>query len=169
MNLLTNKRIQLTLFVNEKDSKVIEEVRSKFNPIQFRIIKSHVTLCREDELLGINKVITNIENLKFSPLQLNFDKPIRFDDGKGVFLPCLDENSLFQNLRKSILKGIIKNPRIANPHITLIHPRNATCTDVIFEEINKFSFPSQLTFNKISLIEQELGKEWKIIKDFDVL
>ena len=53
--------------------------------------------------------------------------------------------------------------------ITLMHPRNSTCNDEIFEEIKNIPFPTKLTFKRISLIEQEINKEWKIIKEFDLI
>jgi hypothetical protein len=54
-----NIRRQLTLFVEQKDAEIIERVRQEFNPIQFNLIKSHVTLCREDEIQNLEQVISN--------------------------------------------------------------------------------------------------------------
>ena len=162
-----NKRIQLTLFVNETNSEQIEKVRSKFNPKQFDIIKSHVTLCREDELINLEPIEQNIKKIGSFLVTLNFEKPIRFNEEKGVLLPVVRYET-FQELRKLVLKGLINNPRNSEPHITLMHPRNSSCSDKIFEEINNISFPTQLTFSKISLIEQEMGKKWNIIKEFDL-
>lgn len=163
----SNRRTQLTLFLDPKDSIQIEEIRSKFNPLQYEIIKSHITLCREDELIDLKIVENNIDQIYSSSLTIHFGNPIRFNDGKGVLIPAIAPYELFQELRKLILKGLVENPRNSEPHITLMHPRNSICTDETFEEIKKFTFPSQLRFTKISLIEQELGKKWEIIKEFD--
>jgi len=43
-------RRQLTLFIDQGDAQIIEMIRAEFNPLQHQLIKSHVTLCREDEL-----------------------------------------------------------------------------------------------------------------------
>ena len=53
-----NIRRQLTLFVEQKDAETIEKVRQEFNPKQFELIKSHVTLCREDEIQNLEQVIS---------------------------------------------------------------------------------------------------------------
>jgi hypothetical protein len=60
---LKQKRIQLTLFAEENKSGVIEKIREAFNPQQYELIKAHVTLCREDELEQLDKVLANLETL----------------------------------------------------------------------------------------------------------
>lgn len=160
------KRIQLTLFLNKKESIQIEKIRQEFNPKQFQLIKSHITLCREDELERLPEILHNLRTQKLGSLMLQIDKPIRFSEGKGVFLSIIDSLGAFQTLRKHILYPIIEKPRKHDPHITLMHPRNSTCTDHIFERIERRNFPVKVTFNKVSLIEQEIGKEWKILEEF---
>jgi len=161
-----NSRIQLTLFVRQNDSITIEAVRKKFNPEQYTLIKNHVTLCREDELEDIDKILENLRQLKTNPISITFDDVKRFSEGKGVLIPAKTENSSFDILRNIVLNGVIENPRKQEPHITLLHPRNSTCTNAIFEEIKNIPFPKQLTFDTISLIEQELGKKWNTIAEF---
>lgn len=164
-----NKRRQLTLFVDPEVSKEIELIRQKFNSEQFNLIKSHVTLCREDEIEQLDLVLANLKQLKFDSFSIEFDLPIRFNDGKGVYLPTKIFPEQFHKLRTEILKGIIENPRTPKAHITLMHPRNSTCNEVIFEEIKKTLFPTKLTFSRISLIEQEIGKKWETITEFNLI
>ncbi len=161
-------RRQLTLFVNSKDAEIIELVRREFNPIQFELINSHVTLCREDEIENLEQVILNLLSLACEEITIDFGKAIRFDSGKGVLLPAKGDNAEFLSLRRQVLFGLYADPRKQEPHITLMHPRNSTCTDRIFQEIKKLNLPSKLIFNKISLIEQEDGGKWKILKVFDL-
>lgn len=66
------------------------------------------------------------------------------------------------------MNEIIAEPRAQEPHITLMHPRNSTCTDAIFDEVVKMDLPSKFTFNKISLIEQENGGPWRILDEYDL-
>jgi hypothetical protein len=165
---MNKTRTQLTLFINEKDAQIIEEIRQKFNPKQHELIQSHVTLCREDELENIEQILHNLTHLKHNPITINFGNIIRFSDKKGVLIPAVGNLESFENLRKNILKGIIEKPRIQEPHITLMHPRNATCTDEIFAEIQKYDLPNVLNFTKISLIEQEIGGKWVVLKEFDL-
>lgn len=70
-----NKRRQLTLFLLESESFEIENCRKKFNFEQYKIIKGHITLCREDEIEQIDKIRANIGNLNFDSFDLEFGKP----------------------------------------------------------------------------------------------
>ena len=99
-----NIRIQLTLFISNQN-ELIEKIRAEFNPIQFNLIPAHVTLCRENEIKSIEKVIENIKSLSIdNPLRIEFDKVERFDNSKGLLIPAKKGNDEFIELRKSILK-----------------------------------------------------------------
>ena len=161
-----NSRIQLTLFIDEEQAKTIEEVRKRFNPEQYRLIRSHVTLCREDELPDITMIQQKLETINHPPVTINFGSALRFADEKGVLIPAEGNNQPFDNLRKLILNGVIENPGYHQPHITLMHPRNSTCTDAIFNQIQNFMLPSRLEFYKISLIQQENNMPWTILQEF---
>lgn len=163
---MSNKRIQLTLFIPEQDAVAIEKIRKGYNPEQYKLIPAHITLCREDELDQMDHVMLNLEQLQFECFTINLGAVERFSQGKGVLLPAIGPNEVFQKLRSTVLKGIIEQTRQHEPHITLMHPRNATCTDEIFESIQKNSFPQQLIFDQISLIEQEIGEKWQILKTY---
>jgi 2'-5' RNA ligase superfamily len=165
---MNKTRTQLTLFINEKDAKIIEEIRQKFNPIQYALIQSHVTLCREDELENMAQILHNLSHLKHNPITINFGNIIHFSDKKGVLMPAVGNLESFENLRKYILKGITENPRLQEPHITLMHPRNAICTDEIFAAIQKYDLPNALEFSKISLIEQKIGGKWVVLMEFEL-
>jgi 2'-5' RNA ligase len=161
-------RRQLTLFISERN-KTIEKIRAEFNSIQYNLISAHVTLCREDEIEPVENVIENIKSIaRDKPIRIKFDPPERFENGKGVFIPAKRENPEFYELRKTVLKGLNEFPRAHFPHITLMHPRNSTCTDIIFERIKKYKLPTELIFDKISLIEQNSGGQWIIIEQFPV-
>ena len=165
----TNIRRQLTLFVVQKDAENIEKVREQFNPKQSELIKSHVTLCREDEIENLEKVITNLYRLAKTEIDIEFGSPSRFDNGKGVLLPAKVDNIEFQELRRQILNGINDNPRKQEPHITLMHPGNSICTDNIFAQIKKISLPAKLKFKTISLIEQKDGGPWNVLQEFEMI
>lgn len=159
-------RKQLTLFIGEPESEIIEKVRGKFNPFQSELIRCHVTLCREHEIDRLDLIKENLNSLTYKKLTIQFGNAVRFNEGKGVLLPANEESSEFQQLRKHILKGIVNDPEKPLPHITLIHPRNAICTDVVFDEITELTFPETITFDRISLIEQVNGKKWNILEEF---
>ena len=168
LDVTNNIRKQITLFVEKKDSEIIEQLRKEFNLVQFELIKSHVTLCREDEIHNLEQVRSNLLLLRQTEFVIEFGKVARFDDGKGLFLPVINDNVEFQELRKQVLVGLYDNPRKQKPHITLMHPRNSTCTDNIFEQIKKISLPKKLKFKKISLIEQIDGGKWKVQEEFEL-
>jgi 2'-5' RNA ligase len=168
--LTSNIRRQLTLFVEPTDAVIIEQIRQKFNPRQFEIIKAHVTLCREDEIENLEKVTSNLFLLiqKQQNIIIEFGKVARFDSEKGLFLPAINDNKEFEYLRRKILFGLYDNPRNQKPHITLMHPRNSTCTDKIYKQVEEKNFPTKLEFKKISLIEQENGGQWKTLQEFNL-
>ena len=161
-----NIRRQLTLFVEQKDAETIEQVRQEYNPRQFELIKSHVTVCREDEIQNLDKVISNLLFLAQTDIVIEFGKATRFDHGKGLFLTATANNDEFHELRRQLLLGLTDKIRKQEPHITLMHPGNSTCTDDIFEQIEKIKLPTKLKFKKVSLIEQEHGGQWKILQEF---
>jgi len=162
-------RRQLTLFIAEQN-ETIEQIRIQFNPAQYNLIAAHITLCREDEIEPIEKVIENIKSItKAEPLRLEFDPPERFENGRGVLIPAKKTSNIFSDLRKTILNGLNEHPREHLPHITLIHPRNATCTDMIWQQIQKQDLPTELLFDTISLIEQHNGGRWATIEQFSII
>lgn len=116
----------------------------------------------------LDKIMRNLIRLNHSPITIEFGSMVRFSEGKGLMVPAFGDNEPFQKLRANILKGIVENPRKREPHITLMHPRNSICTDAIFEQVKAHKLPHKIEFNKISLIEQEMGKQWHILEEFDL-
>lgn len=159
-------RQQLTLFVDKTNSTNIEVIRKMFNPKQYALIDSHVTLCREDELENITLILDNLTQINFPKITLYFGSVLRFENNHGVLLPALGENEAFHQLRLTLLANSAINIRKHEPHITLMHPRNSTCTDKIFQEIQTITLPTSLSFDTISLIEQVNGEQWQVLKEF---
>lgn len=163
-----NIRRQLTLFVKKQDAAVIERIRSRFNPVQQELIDCHVTLCREDEITDNERVLSNLRTNKLNAITIQFGPATRFENGKGVLLPVDGDYYAFQQLRLNILEGTTSSIRRHEPHITLMHPQNATCTDEVFEIIQQTIFPQVFRFTEVSLIEQINGGVWKIIQTFSL-
>ena len=162
-------RRQLTLFVNPTDAQEIEVVRKRFNPIQQALIACHVTLCREDELENLDAIIAHLKKLVAPAISISFGPVTRFEQGKGVMLPAYGDNESFHQLRSKILTGVVETIRKPEPHITLMHPRNSSCTDEIFANIQKQHLPTQLIFDKISFIEQVNGELWQTIQAYPLI
>ena len=154
--------------MKKQDAAVIESIRSRFNPLQQQLIDCHVTLCREDEIADLEKVLKNLQRNKLNAITIQFGPAIRFENGKGVLLPFDGDYYTFQELRLNILEGTTSSIRRHEPHITLMHPKNATCTDEVFEIIQQTIFPQVFRFTEVSLIEQINGGVWKIIQTFSL-
>ncbi|GLU55501.1 hypothetical protein Dfri01_49620 [Dyadobacter frigoris] len=162
-------RRQLTLFLSSQNEE-IEKIRAEFNPAQHELISAHVTLCRDNEIEKPDVVIHNIKTISLvQPLIIEFEPAERFENGKGVLIPARTGNQEFYDLREKVLKGIQEFNKHYLPHITLMHPRNSTCTDEIFDQIKKYKLPSMVTFDTISLIEQTDGGRWTIIEQFPIV
>jgi hypothetical protein len=116
-------RIQLTLFVPDPAASDLEAVRRLVDPVQARLIRAHVTLCREDELEGLGgaELEARVSAFESGALTLRFGPPESFHE-HGVLLPCVEGQEAFQALRRWILSSSTVRPHAA--HITLAHPRN---------------------------------------------
>lgn len=166
---MKNVRKQLTLFLSDQ-KELIEKIRLEFNPIQYGLIGAHVTLCRENEIADLNAVIKNLKSIHLQqPLKIDFNLMERFDQGKGLFIPAKQDNKAFHLLRALVLKDLPGMYKATMPHITLMHPRNSTCTTQIFNKIKNIELPKTLYFDKISLIEQVNGEKWTTIDEFSIL
>jgi len=159
-------RKQLTLFLESNAAASIESIRAKYNPEQQRLIKSHITLCREDEIENLEIVQKNLENLKFNSFELRAGELVRFSEGKGLLISIKDVDQKFKNLRSSVLQDLEDQSKNHLPHITLMHPRNSTCNNVLYKDIQKINIPNTFLITSICLIEQEIGKEWKTLSEY---
>lgn len=160
-------RRQLTLFLPEATSIIIEKIRKQYNPVQYALIKAHLTLCREDEIENLDQVLHTLSQLQEPSFTMQFEGPTRFEQGMGVWMMAKDSKP-FNSLRKKVLRSVIAEPREQIPHITLLHPRNGSCTDNIFTQICKETFPTYITFDQISLIEQVDGGKWELLQVFNL-
>lgn len=154
-------RRQATLFL--KDRPDIERIRKHFNSVQAALISAHVTLLREDEVIDWDEVAARTGEIR-KAVTLKIGQPRR--DGHLVFLPCEDIEESFRDLRIHLQKS--RDIRDHKPHITLIHPRNAACSDETWDEIRESIEPFTYTFREVSFILQEKGGVWKTIRTFRI-
>jgi 2'-5' RNA ligase len=149
-------RRQASLFL--PDQFQIESVRFRHNPAQARLIPAHVTLCREDEVADWDAFRARLASLCPFEITLGFGVPVREND--FVYLPVCEGQDSFQEFRCAILA---KDARKQTPHVTIIHPRNGSCTDQIFADISATISSFQYTFREVMLIEQEDDGVWSLI------
>src|SRR6185503_12742721 len=100
-------RTQLTLFVDERDAAGVEKIRDELNPAQALLIKSHVTLCREHELIDLDRVRHNLRTGELCGIALDLGRPQRFSGGTGVRLPAVGDARAFHDLRRTVLRGAL--------------------------------------------------------------
>lgn len=149
-------RRQASLYLREVPH--IEALRLRHNPLQARLIPAHVTLCREDEVSDWGVLRGRLESLCPLELVLEFGPPLR--DDNFVYLPVLSGLEQFHGLRRDLLD---QEPRTQTPHLTLIHPRNGTCTDEVFAEIAASISPFPATFREVKIIEQRDAGVWRVV------
>ncbi len=157
-------RRQLTLFVEGSSAERLDSLRRTLDPVQASLIRSHVTVCREDEILGIDadQLLSLARHWPHGPLSLTFGPARRFG-GHGILLPCQVGSDRFNRLRQWLLRD--SSARQHEAHITLAHPRNpqsAANTDAALE-----SCPRDLavTLGAVTLIEQSDTSAWKVIDE----
>jgi 2'-5' RNA ligase len=150
------KRRQASLYLTSVPH--IEAVRRSHNPEQARLIPPHVTLCREDEVLDWEVFRERLKAQGPVELTLEFGVPVREKD--FVFLPVTSGVEKFHQLRRALL---LDEPRNSTPHLTIIHPRNGTCTNEIFADILSRVSLFQYTFREVYVIEQVDGGVWSPI------
>jgi hypothetical protein len=160
-------RRQLTLFLSGETAAAVEAVRRVVDPVQYRLIPAHVTLCREEELEGFSE--TQIEaRLAAGParrLTMEFGRPELFD-GHGLRLKCLAGGADYQALREMILgKREIARPR---PHITLAHPRNPPAPGHSLDAARTLPERAQVRLSWVHLIEQDGAQPWRRLAMFDL-
>ncbi len=149
-------RRQASLYLS--DQFQIEALRNRHNQMQARLIPAHVTLCREDEVIDWDAFRIRLESLCPFEITLEFGAPVR--DHNFVFLPVRSGLDDFHDFRCAIL---MRDARKQTPHVTLVHPRNGSCTDQVFADISATLSPFQYTFREVMLIEQEDGGVWSVI------
>ena len=155
---MTTRR-QATLYLPLPDSTAIESLRSRFNRVQFELIRAHVTLCREDEVSDWDKFASRLSDLGSIEVTLSFGVPVR--DDNLVYLPATGSTDSYDALRRSLLSTRNSVPRKHDPHITIIHPRNGICSDSVFDEISSQLKPFTTSFRCVTLIEQIDGGPWQ--------
>lgn len=150
------KRRQASLYLTS--ALPIDTLRRCYNPEQARLIPPHVTLCREDEVSDWEVFRERVRAQGPIELTLEFGVPLREND--FVFVPITGGAEKFHQLRRALL---MDEPRNSTPHLTIIHPRNGTCTDEIFADILSRVSPFQYTFHEVHLIEQLDGGVWNLV------
>ncbi len=160
---MTSRR-KATLYLPMPARTVVEAIRCRFNPVQFNLIKAHVTLCREDEVPDWSELESRLATLKEINITISFGRPRR--DGNLIYLPAMDSTESFDSLRSVLLSTKTSQPRKHNAHLTLVHPRNGSCSDAEFCEISNQVAPFTAVFREVSLIQQIDSGPWHDLATF---
>ena len=153
-------RHQLTLFLPPPHAERVDAVRRMVDPAQHRLIPAHVTLCREDELAGLDAGSLRARLAEAAPLTLGFGPAQRFD-GHGILLPCVAGADEYHRLRVHLLGRA--DARRAAAHITLAHPRNPNAPGNTLAAAEPVGAGLIITFPEAHLIRQENGGPWAVL------
>ncbi len=139
----------------------IEVIRRIADPVQSRLIPAHVTLCREDEIGGIDPADLQARILQTprGPITLQFGPPERFHE-HGILLPCVGGITEFQSLREVVLAH--KHVRPHAPHLTLAHPRNPKAPGNDLKTAVSLRHGLTVTFDEVHFIEQVDDAPWVV-------
>jgi len=159
-------RRQLSMYVPVDNAQEIEKVRKIVDPTQSNLIPAHITLCREDELCEFSQIKGKLNKIEFEPLTLSFGK-VEVFSGHGLLLNCVEGEYKFRLMREYLLGS--KNIRNQTPHITLAHPRNPKSIGNSLGNVATLPEIIKITFPIIYLIEQELGKPWCVLEQFELV
>lgn len=137
------------------------------DPIQARLIAAHVTLCREDELDGLDPALLDerMSSPEARPVTLQFGAPVHFDE-HGILLPCVAGEGEFHALRQKVLADKLVRRQV--PHITLAHPRNPRAPGNSLLAAASLASGIRITFGQVSLIRQQGFAPWQTLRTFQL-
>jgi hypothetical protein len=163
-----NPRFQLGLFGPPSSAQSIEATRRLLDPIQAKLIAAHVTLCREDEIPGLDfsGLSARLKNSAFRSFVMRFGAPEMFE-GHGVLLPCVEGESEFHELRRIVLNASVVRHRL--PHLTLAHPRNPRAAGNTVQNLHAISTGLEATFSSVQFIQQVGSKPWQLLTEYSLL
>lgn len=164
MKSIPSSRKLLCLFVPLPHNRIIEYIRSKYDPASFKCIQAHVTLCREHEVADWSEVEDKLSALEEVHIPLSFKRPEIAKEG-GLFLFAQGRSDEFFKYRKFLLPNDREVDSLS-PHITLIHPRTPYSSIKTLSQVSKFIFPQGIIFREIALIEQTHGSSWRVIRRY---
>lgn len=161
----TTRRSQLTLFVPPPAKTLLEAVRVEVDPVQHGLIAAHVTLCREDELAGLEEEAfrSRLWDPRAREIRLEFGPAETFST-HGLWLPCVRGAEAFQVLRRHLLGR--EDIRQAQAHITLAHPRNPRAEKNSLAAASRIPGGLSIHFPVVSLIEQNHGGKLEVREEF---
>ena len=106
-----------------------------------------------------------LTDLKSFELSLSFSKLVH--EGNLVYAKP-DEPNGFQHLRALLLAREGFAPRIHDPHITLVHPRNGVADGKLFEQIRGCFKPFVCSLPVVTFIEQNGVEPWNDHQSFQI-
>ena len=132
------------------------------DPRQHTLISAHVTLCRDEELVAWQIIEQRLASLGKFTVTMQFGEPQVLPDG-GVLMRATQGAGQYQHLRQIILGSSAGSH---DPHITLLHPRNAAGVAYNLAEMAPMLAGLRITFRTVALIEQHGVAPWSVRQEF---
>lgn len=142
---------------------VLAAVRRVVDPVQSRLIPAHVTLCRDEDLDGVQPDDVRVAAAGMDGLTLAFGPAERAGE-HGILLPCVDGQADFHALRARLLG--VAAPRERTAHLTLAHPRNPRAPGNDLLVARTLPVPLVATFTRVHWIEQAGDAPWQVRHTF---
>lgn len=149
-------RRQLALFLANPAKDLIDRVRQRVDPVQFARISAHVTLCYDDEVQDWNYVADCLD--AFAPEAIQFSFAVEgarsfAAEGKGIYLGITEQSGFYALARARLLATSSSARKQVQPHVTLLHPRNARDGADGWPLVDTMVFPERILLHQVSLIE----------------
>ena len=160
-------RVQLSLFVPPEVGVQLEALRQVMDPIQASLIPAHVTLCREDELVGVSpkELEARLAAAEACSIHLRFGPAEVFSE-HGVLLPCVAGAQAFQKLRRRVLAS--ETVREHAPHLTLAHPRNPRAAGNTADALRGLPDALEVRFATVFRIQQSGAAAWRVLQRYSL-
>jgi len=161
------RRLQATLFLPQRTSVLVDELRRRWDPVMTDRIRPHVTVLRRvsdaELLLARLRAATEVRACR-----LHLGAPARApqDKGAGIYLQVADPYHDL-SLLWSALRDCCTEPDVLErfPHVTVVHPRTAPPERLsqAWTELSHVSMSQEFVVDEVALIGETRDK-WETIE-----
>lgn len=138
----------MTIFLPEPIASLVQQVRSRYDPVMAGRISPHVTLVYEvpDPTVLAERLMAACAAAPRFRLRLSGPQCWGNEPERGVYLPAEDTDRGIEGLRRQVIQPPFTEPAnvVYQPHVTLVHPRTVAVEDCrqAWSELVSWGVPS---------------------------